>query len=170
MTKIPWQKVWSDWEAREAPQARWQTYWQKEGHANWQDWRTSSLAKYNFAHLPKLEWREEIHNTNPQSRIAQANIAPFQGWSQYYEGPPKPTPFSTIAESPLLSANANIQAIIAGIQRETIKELTIIATEDENGKLTIIDGCHSASALMLIAADTEIRVLFHIGSKPPRTS
>lgn len=169
MNAISWQQVEAAWGDREKPQQMWQKHWQKEGHPDWETWRAAFRKKYKLAHLPNLDWREEIHETNPRDLIAQAHLHPFKGWCQYYDPEaleePRSVSFHLLAQSPELAQNGKIQGIIKGIQDGTVQELTIIAIGHPDGRLTIVDGSHSASTLMLIAADAKIRVRLHIGSE-----
>lgn len=170
MSSITAEKVWSGWQAREEHQKMWQELWRL--HGSWQAWRESFLEKYNLPHPDTLQWQEETYDQNPQQRVLGFLVGPFKGWQRYYDpqetNSPKPTPISTIIQSDDLKANGKIQAIIQGIQNGTITELTLIILETDQGSL-LIDGCHSASALAQLSAETNIKVHLQIGSTSPHS-
>lgn len=169
MSKITAEEVWSEWELREKDDPNWQELY--KNYESWRAWRESFLDKYNLPHPETLDWREETYDQNPLDKILKLQVGPFKGWRRYYDpketADPRPTPISTIIQSPDLQANGKINEIIAGIQNGTIQELTLIILENPDGSLILTDGCHSASALAQLAAETQIRVHLQIGSTSP---
>lgn len=132
------------WRANESWNPKWQAVAKEKGFSDWESWRRKFLERLHEATYPA--WTVEMVE-HPLEVVPHWYGGPFASWIENVYSGAQTMQFSRIVEQPFVQNHDYIPGLVADFPKLTV--LSVV--EDEEGKVTVVEGMHRACALTMLA-------------------